>query len=215
MNKKIILGVLLIIVTLIIMMVIGHLSIKKQILSSFKPLSSALTSTTTIYRNQQYGFEIKYPKEFKVKEGFDKTCGCEYTTFSPENSDIYGEISINYNAPNWGDWAQFGETKKETLLSRINIISKAFASPPPITRLENIKIGEETARHSVMKFGNEGEFHTIWFSKQKIKFELLAKWGSTSDMGNTPGQEKHDFIRDQKIIMNAYNQAIQSFTFLH
>src|SRR3989344_2394949 len=58
------------------------------------------TSARKTYRNEKYRFEVEYPEDFSVTEGFDEYWRFNYTTFEPlKEKNILGKVSISYNGP--------------------------------------------------------------------------------------------------------------------
>ena len=165
------------------------------------------------YKNEKYGFELKYPEEFEVKEEFDGDLKVEFTNFIPKDKDINGRIAISYNSPHW---PLLGRLSRKSLLSFIDIVGEAFAAFPLPTSLGKIKIDNVFGEHKAVISG-DGELHNIFFQNNKTKFEIVAEWGHMSDMPfapSYPGEKPPDYSRDQKVIMDALDQILSTFKFL-
>jgi hypothetical protein len=157
------------------------------------------SSPTQVYRNQKYGYELRYPVNFTVQEGFEDHWKYDFTSFLPPES-LRGMITISHNGPN---------RPSSGMESRFRIGPReAFAVPPPLQERGTVMVDGIEAAHLVSASGR-GEMHIVSFMKDGVHIEITGTWG---DMSDFPDEGPVlDYTEDRKTILAAYEQVVLSF----
>ena len=172
------------------------------------PTSKDETEKSEIYRNEKYGFEVRYPKGFTMEEKFDRYDREEYTDFNPPIG-VEGRISIIYNGLTDNPGAG---TSRENPYSFLGISEEAFAfEPTPEQFLGKIRIDTVAGSHYVISNAEYGEEHQVFFENNGVRFRISARWGYPS----WPPADafRRDFSPDKKVIMEAFDKILSSFKF--
>lgn len=132
-----------------------------QILSTLRFIEEDETADWQTYRNEEYGFEIKYKSQYEIKEDLQKTAGPHDNLIAFVNKDIFFSVIAIYNADVYEN------------MSLVDVAEREVPEGPSKYEINEVEIGEYSFAIIELNDGTLGHVAIVAHPYKNLFIEII------------------------------------------